>query len=294
MRIVFIGSVKFSKMALEKVHKLGGNIKGICTLKESSFNADFCDLTSFANSKNIPCKYTKDINSSDTLKWIKDKSPDVIFCFGFSRLLGKEILNLPALGVIGYHPAELPKNRGRHPLIWALVLGLKKTASTFLFLDEGADNGDILSQSFIEIDKNDDAGSLYKKVSERALIQIEEFLPKLILGNYSRIKQNHELANTWRKRGESDGKIDWRMDAKSIHNLVRGLTKPYVGAHFLHSDKEIKVWKTQIIKCDFLNIEPGKVMGIDKKGCLIIKCGKNSLKLIKIEPNLSASIGDYL
>ena len=294
MRIVFIGSVEFSKMALEKVHQLGVDVKGICTLKESSFNADFYDLTSFANSKNIPCKYIKDINSSDTLKWIKDKSPDVIFCFGFSRLLGKGILNLPALGVIGYHPAELPKNRGRHPLIWALVLGLKKTASTFFFMDEGADNGDILSQSLIDIDKNDDAGSLYKKVSERALIQIEEFLPKLMSGNYSRTKQNHELANTWRKRGDSDGKIDWRMAAKSIHNLVRGLAKPYVGAHFLHSDKEIKVWETEIIKCEILNIEPGKVVDIDEKGCLIIKCGEDSIKLIKIEPNHDISTGDYL
>lgn len=35
------------------------------------------------------------------------------------------------MGVLGYHPAKLPQNRGRHPLIWALALGLKKSASTF-------------------------------------------------------------------------------------------------------------------------------------------------------------------
>ena len=29
-----------------------------------------------------------------------------------------------------------------------------------------------------------------------------QFLPKLMSGNYSRTKQNHELANTWRKRGK--------------------------------------------------------------------------------------------
>ena len=37
------------------------------------------------------------------------------------------------MGVLGFHPSELPKNRGRHPLIWALALGLKKSASTFFY-----------------------------------------------------------------------------------------------------------------------------------------------------------------
>lgn len=45
----------------------------------------------------------------------------------------------------------------------------------------------------------------------------------------------------WRKRVSPDGKIDWRMSAKSIFNLVRGLTKPYIGAYFLEDGKEIKV-----------------------------------------------------
>ena len=131
MNIVFIGAVKFSEMALQKIHSLNVNISGICTLKESSFNSDFCDLSLFADQHNIPYLYVEDINSPATISWIKQKEPDFIFCFGFSRLLKKEILELPVHGVLGYHPAELPFNRGRHPLIWALVLGLKKTGSTF-------------------------------------------------------------------------------------------------------------------------------------------------------------------
>ena len=68
------------------------------------------------------------------------------------------------MGVIGYHPAALPKNRGRHPLIWALVLGLKKTASSFFIMDERADSGDVISQEEIIINDDDDASSLYAKM----------------------------------------------------------------------------------------------------------------------------------
>ena len=129
------------------------------------------------------------------------------------------------LGVVGYHPAALPANRGRHPLIWALVLGLEKTASTFFFMDEGVDSGDILSQRSITITWDDDARTLYCRVTATALDQIGEFVSALISGNYLRTSQDKSKVSYWRKRESNDGKIDWRMSAKSIHNLVCGLTR---------------------------------------------------------------------
>ena len=223
MRIVFIGTVEFSLRALERLVALNAEIVGVCTLQESKFNADHIDLSSFSEAHGIPSLYADDINATETLTWIQEKSPDVIFCFGWSRLIKEDLLELAPLGVVGFHPAALPANRGRHPLIWALVLGLKKTASTFFFMDAGADTGDILSQQEISITDQDDARTLYDKVIETALVQITKFLPQLATGSFQRIKQKEQYANMWRKRGITDGKIDWRMSAQSIYNLVRGL-----------------------------------------------------------------------
>lgn len=68
------------------------------------------------------------------------------------------------MGVIGFHPAALPNNRGRHPIIWALALGLNETASTFFKMDEGADTGDIVSQVKIPICESDYAADLYENI----------------------------------------------------------------------------------------------------------------------------------
>ena len=127
MRIIFIGSVAFSLSAFEHLVSTGADIVGVCTLKESKFNSDHADLSQSSILHGIPYLYVDNINSDSTVNWIKQKSPDVIFCFGWSKLLKKRILDLAPLGVIGYHPAALPANRGRHPLIWALVLGLKQS-----------------------------------------------------------------------------------------------------------------------------------------------------------------------
>ena len=294
MKILFIGSVEFSLRALEKIVKIGGNIVGVCTLRESSFNSDFCDLSKYSKEHNIPCCYTDDINSEESIKWISKISPDVIFCLGWSRLLKEEILSISSIGVVGFHPAALPANQGRHPIIWALALGLNNTASTFFFMDGGADSGDILSQSSIAISDFDDARSLYDKISSTALTQIEEFLPLLVSGNYPKVKQDNTRANTWRKRGRKDGLIDWRMSANSIHNTVRALTRPYVGAEFDYNDVNYKLWKTELIWRDCYNIEPGKVIDIVNSDLPIIKCGNFAIKLVETEPKLVIPIGAYL
>jgi methionyl-tRNA formyltransferase len=294
MRIVFVGSVEFSLHALQHLGVIGASVVGVCTLRQSVVNADHVDLSNYCAQNNIPCIYAQDMHAPVSLDWIANCQPDVIFCFGWSQLLKKSVLELAPLGVIGFHPAALPNNRGRHPIVWALVLGLKETASTFFFMDEGADSGDILSQRSIVIDPHDDARSLYDKVVATALKQIGEFVPQLTARAYPRIPQDAAQSNIWRKRGRTDGLIDWRMSAHSIHNLVRALTGPYVGAE-LHLDGQFyKVWKSRIVTDIPANIEPGKVIGYDATGSPIVKCGEQALCLMETEPEFAPASGTYL
>lgn len=293
MRIVFIGSVQFSLSTLRELNEMSAEIVGVCTKKSSSFNADHSDLSIFSAEKGLPWLHVDDVNSLDSVSWIRSLNPDIIFCFGWSHLLKDELLSIPPLGVIGFHPSELPRNGGRHPIIWALVLGLRKTASTFFFMDSGIDSGDIISQVAIAIDSNDDAESLYNKVTISALSQLKDFVPQLESGSYVRQKQDRTTANLWRKREVRDGVIDWRMSAESIHNLVRGLSTPYIGAHFFTEGNEIKVWKT-MLSYDFpTNIEPGRVLLNTEMGP-IVKCGEGAICLLRTSPEFRPVEGVYL
>ena len=293
MKILFIGAVEFSYKSLEKLIELNAEIVGVCTKKVSNFNSDFADLTPLCNKANIPLKYVDNINSNENIDWIRSLSPDIIFCFGWSNLIKKDLLGLPKMGVVGYHPALLPKNRGRHPLIWALALGLNDSGSTFFFMTEGADDGDILSQEKVEILYEDDAKSLYDKVSNIALRQIETFLPKLQNNSFETIKQNNDLANVWRKRGKRDGKIDFRMISRAIYNLVRALTKPYVGAHVEYNGQDISIWKVEEVEFDQNNIEFGKVLENDGKS-IVVKTYDKAIKIIDHDFKELPKVGEYI
>ena len=293
MKIMFIGTVEFSYKALKKLIELNAEIVGVCTKKKSDFNSDFKDLTPLCKKVDIPFKYVDDINSNENIDWIRSLSPDIIFCFGWSNLIKKDLLTLPKMGIVGYHPALLPKNRGRHPLIWALVLGLSASGSTFFFITEGADDGDILSQEKVKILYEDNAKSLYDKVSNIALRQIEDFLPKLQNNSFKTIKQNNDLANVWRKRGKVDGKIDFRMTSRAIYNLVRALTKPYVGAHVEYNEQDISIWNVEEVEFDQNNIEFGKVLENDGKS-IVVKTYDKAIKIIDHGFKELPKVGEYL
>ena len=294
MRILFIGCVKSSAVLLEELLKKGFDVVGVITKSESSFNSDYTDLSDICRRNNLEYIYVNNVNEQKSLDFARKLNPDYIYCFGWSELIKRELLSVPKNGVIGFHPAELPNNRGRHPTIWALVLGLKQTASSFFIIDEYADRGAIISQELIEISYNDDANSLYDKILSVAKKQVADFSTKLENGTCPQISQDASAGNSWRKRGMKDGEIDWRMSSYAIYNLVRALTKPYVGAHFSYGDKQYKVWKVEEVSADNLsNIEPGKVLDVISDTEYYVKAYDNIVHVMSSDP-IKLNIGDYL
>ena len=80
-------------------------------------------------------------------------NPDYIFSIGSSLILPKKIINLPKFGCVGFHPTKLPLNKGRHPIIWTILLGLNKSATTFFYINDQIDDGDIIHQKNFLIPK---------------------------------------------------------------------------------------------------------------------------------------------
>lgn len=293
MRVFFIGTVVFSREMLGTILDFNkAVVVGIATKSSSSFNSDHSDLSDLAVKHNIPYKHVRDINSIHIAQWIEGLMPDVIFCLGWSSLIKENIIKIPKKGVIGYHPAELPKNKGRHPQIWAMVLGLENTASTFFLIDQGPDSGDIIAQSKVKIEFEDNAKTVYEKLIQTAKVQLINILTQLVNDTLIKMPQDKSLSNHWRKRTRFDGRIDWRMRTIDIYNLVRALSHPYPGAHFDFQGNEIKVWHCLPYEYNVSNnYEPGKILG-NKNGEIVVKTGDGAIvlknhELLVIDPEES-------
>ncbi|MBZ0220858.1 MAG: methionyl-tRNA formyltransferase [Candidatus Methylomirabilis sp.] len=294
-RHVFIGGVDFSAACLETMLRMGLSMAGIFCLEKgaASANSDYADLGEVARKFGKPCRYFSRIK--DEAENIRALEPDVIFVMGLSQIIPPEILGIPSIGTIGSHPALLPRNRGRHPIIWAIANGLTQSGLTLFWLDSGIDTGDIWAQEEFAVGPEDDASTVYERVKGLASEMLKAHIPELEKGIARRRPQDSSLANTFRKRTTKDGEIDWRMGTKRICDLIRALYRPYPGAHCIHNGREVKVWRGREFNITgaACGLEPGKVLS-SNLGSIVVKTGDSAIELIEHGFERFPAAGEYL
>ncbi len=298
LRSGIIGCVAFSESMAKTLESCDVvEIAAIVTLGQSTFNADHVSLVSMGERLGAAVfdanNQISDEASDDMAIWLQVHDLDIIFCLGWPKLLPETVLHAAKQGVIGYHPSLLPANRGRHPIIWALALGLTETGSTFFRMDTGADSGDIVAQDKVPVRNNDTAADLYARLTETARKQIIKIAKHAHAGTLQVTPQNEGDANYWRKRSAADGLIDWRMSAGTIHNLVRALDRPYVGAHCDWQGQSWKVWAVTVHPDAASNAEPGKVLYVEDRD-IVVKCSGGAVRLIDHEFDSLPNVGEYL
>ena len=280
MKIIFIGGVKFSYEILKTILENNWNISVVFSYDDSKKEkiSDFISLDELCSKYNLQNIKIDKINAQNNIEIIKKIEPDIILVMGWSQLLNSEIISIPKIGVIGSHPTELPKYRGRAPIPWSILKGLKTSALTFFFIEEGTDSGDILDQRSFKLSSNDDATSVYKKVESVGKEMIQDNLTKLQNGNYTRKKQDvSNFIENWEKRGPQDGIIDWSRNSQEIHTLIRATTHPYPGAYTIFNGSKLIIWGAEFSNEQSNGV--GKIMRVNNfnvkigtgKGVIILK-----------------------
>ena len=136
----------------------------------------------------------------------------------------------------------------------------------------------IYLQEKVKINPDDNFESLHDRMS---LVGADLVLKTVTMIDNENVElkiQDDFLASPAPKIIKETCLIDWNKPASVIHNLVRGLS-PHPVAYFLHNNKVIKIYKTEIVKD--LNLKPGEIH--QTKTELIIGCGKDSLLILEIQ-----------
>jgi|TARA_Y100000031_G_scaffold34635_1_gene38637 methionyl-tRNA formyltransferase len=183
-RVALISRVQWGLEALHimlQYRSKGLDICAVFTLPEE----ESCKYSNYVSFKDVCFKNAlsliETLNINDEIERIKELRLDYIFIFGWSQLLRQELLELPKYGCINSHPTRLPGDRGRAPVTWQLIKGYHKSALTFIFIDEGVDNGDIIMQREIPLTLEDTARTFYNKIIEMGkcmLNDITKYLDK--------------------------------------------------------------------------------------------------------------------
>lgn len=284
MEFVVLGTSEFTIACARALLKNNATISALISMPIETRPLNSADIKSFAKSFNVDYVEVSDINSAESLALLRKKSPDYVLST-WPKLIGSEALAVPKNFVIGTHPTDLPRNRGRHPLHWIIDLGIKKTNLSFFVMDQGIDSGDILLQVPISVDESDSIVSLNEKVINTGEIGIQQLLSCLADGNrHPAQMQDHKEASYWRKRTPFDVIIDFRMPATNILRTIRSFIPPYPSAKIIFRDQLIKIIAGEIIENplapDFSDqMEPGKILATDDFG-ITVKSADEIIRLV--------------
>ena len=163
---------------------------------------------------------------------------DLIFLAWWPKLISKEIINTPKLGVVNFHPSLLPYNRGKHYNFWTLVEGSPFGVSLH-FVDEGIDSGDVLFQAEINKDWEDNGESLYLKAKLEIVRLFKATYPLIISGEFKRFPQDLEKGSIhYARELDPASKIylDKEYRCRDLLNLLRARTFPGMPACYFYDD----------------------------------------------------------
>ena len=251
MKTILIGAVTTTRRVLETMVEVNFPISYVFSLDDavSENVSDYDPVFKTAEKFNVPYKKFKKINDEENVKIIKEIEPDYIFVIGLSQLVKDEIINAAKKGVVGFHPAPLPKYRGRATNVWQQLLGVKESAVSVFFIDDGIDSGDILAQEPYYIGDNDYCQDVLDKIDEAAIVAMRKVLIGLRDNTLVPVKQNDEEASYTLKRSPEDGLIDWNQSIKDIHLFIRAISKPYPGAFSMYDGKsKIVIYRAEVLE----------------------------------------------
>ncbi len=168
--------------------------------------------------------------------------PDLIITCAYGQILPRELLVYPKYGCINVHASLLPKLRGGAPIHRAILNGMTKTGVTIMYMSEGMDEGDIISQREIEITETDTASTLHDKLSLLGRDLLLDTLPSILNGTAPRTPQDNSQATYGFNIKPEDEKINFSHTMRQVYNQVRGLND-FPGAYCIYEGKRLKVWE---------------------------------------------------
>lgn len=287
MRIAFVGAVEGSAIALDALLKTGTAPRLLITLDTdaASRHSDFVDLAPMARAAGSEVLHTSNINSQAVLDALRAHMIDLVLVIGWSQICGGTFRSVAPLGNIGFHPAPLPRMRGRAVIPWTILLGEEATAASLFWLDEGVDSGPILLQEPIPIAPDETARSLYAKQTAALARMLPTAVQLVRTGQAPRIEQDHRLATYCAKRTPEDGRIDWLQPAFHILRLIRAVGEPYPGAFTTSEQRQLIINSAQLFEESRRYIGlPGQVQCHTSAG-FVVRCGDgNCIHVTKWRP----------
>lgn len=243
----------------------------------------------FVEPLGIPCFTPERADSPEFLKVLEDVGAEVAVVVAFGQILRPAFLEMYPQKVVNLHASLLPRWRGAAPIQRALMTGDRETGVSLQIMVNKLDAGPVIGSRKFAIEDSMGAIEVFSRVQELGVDLLAVDLMDYLRGNLFPIPQDESKVSVAPKIKNEEAEINWSGSARSIFNLIRGLSLSPV-AFTLYDGKRVKVHRSAVLEESGVSGEPGEILALSADG-VDVACGEGVLRLSRLQLESRVAMG---
>ncbi len=290
MKTVFFGTPEFAVKSLDALVKAGVEVAAVVTMPDKTGGRGNkvieSDVKKYAVANGLRLLQPEKLRDPEFIETLRSIDADLFIVIAF-RMMPEVVWSMPRLGTFNLHAALLPKYRGAAPINHAIINGEKVTGVTTFFLNHDIDTGDIIDRVEVEIEDDDNAGTVHDKLMEIGAELTLKTVKAIEEGTLTTRPQPEGEFIPAPKIFKDFCEVDWHKNAADVHNHIRGLS-PYPGAWSKVRDikgkpGELKIYRTALTDEPLGALKPGEALVNGKR--LFVATADRLLEVMEIQPS---------
>ena len=282
-----MGTPDFAVPTLDALVKGGYEVAGVVTQPDKPKGRGYQlmppPVKVYALENNIAVYQPATLRGEEFAELLAGIDPEVIVVVAYGKILPLNVLEYPKYGCVNVHGSLLPEYRGAAPMQRAIIDGKKETGITTMLMAAGLDTGDMLLKETVEIGEDDNFEDIHDRLSSVGASLLIKTLEGLEAGEIVPEAQDDSRSTYAAKIEKSDCAIDFSLDAKVLHDKIRGLSP--IPLSFTHTPdgKLLKIAKSRLYDAEkTVKCLPGTVIEVGED--IKVACGKGIISLLTVLP----------
>ena len=286
MNVLFMGTPEFACFSLSALLGSSHRVTAVVTQPDKPRGRGYTltppPVKVAALEAGIPVYQPTTLRDEAFASLLEEINPDVIVVVAYGKILPQNVLDYPKYGCINVHGSLLPQYRGAAPMQRAIIDGCAVTGITTMYMAAGLDTGDMLLREECPILDEDNFETIHDKLGALGASMIVRTLDELERGALARIPQDEGYATYAAKILKEDCAVSFDTDARTVHNLIRGLSPIPLGFTHTPDGKLLKLVASKIADEDTPHDVPGTVISLEDG--ITVACRRGAITLLQVLP----------
>ncbi|MBN2504577.1 MAG: methionyl-tRNA formyltransferase [Bacilli bacterium] len=283
MKIVFIGTMQFARIVLERLHGKYP-VSLVVTQPDRPYgrkqDLKSSEVKNLALELGIPVFQPEKI--SKDYQTIINIEPDLIIVAAYGQMIPQVILDLPKYRPINVHASLLPVYRGGAPMQRAIMNGDQTTGVTIMNMEMKMDSGPILRQVEVPIYSDDDVSTLETRLGKVGAELLVDTLPLVLDGMIDPLEQDLSKVTFAYNLKPEEERLNFHQSAKQIRDHVRAF-HPSPLTYSVIDGKILKILDVEIVSSsEYTQRADGEIVHVDKNN-VYVKTADDLIALQRVQ-----------